>query len=85
MERKNTRYGNLGAKIELNMTQNERNSFWRINWQSSDQAMAKLACFARFKHSATYLRLAGRTDEAQLQDANADTIFEREIEPQDRW
>jgi hypothetical protein len=78
-------YARLGSDIEYKYNQEQRNTFWRKHWMSTDSAMASLACFCRFLHTAGCERAAGREDVAQLSENNAYCVFERSILPENRW
>lgn len=78
-------YAKLGATIEHNLSQREREEFWKKFQFSTDQAMSALGTYCRFKWNATRSRLAGVIDNAEVQDRNADTVYERVIKPENRW
>lgn len=78
-------YAQLGAELECDASSAECAAFARKFGTSTDGAMRALACFALFKGEAICLRLAGRIDEAMLAEANADTVYKREIKPENRW
>lgn len=78
-------YAALGSEIEHNYTQRERGAFFRAFEKSTDAHMAALSTFCRFKCEAVGERLAGRIDAAMLAEKNAETVYEREIIPANRW
>ena len=78
-------YAAIGSEIEHNYDSAQCAAFARKYHQSTDGAMASLATFARFVCTAKCERLAGRIDVAQLAELNAQTVYEREIKPANRW
>ena len=53
--------------------------------QTTDAAMRTLANFCAFKATGVCERLAGRIDAAMLAEANAETVYQREITEANRW
>lgn len=78
-------YSEIGSKVQYAFTTEELNDFWRKFWQSTDGAMATLACYARFKYNANVLRAEGRHAEADLTDANAACVYDRQVLDENRW
>lgn len=78
-------YRKLGAWLELDASSGELGRFSRDMWQSTDGAMRSLATFASFLCTAKCERRAGRIDAAMLAEANADTVYQRDILPENRW
>ncbi len=78
-------YAQLGAELECDATSAECAAFARKFGASTDPAMRALASFAMFKGSAICLRLAGRIDEAMIQEGNAECVYKREISETNRW
>jgi hypothetical protein len=78
-------YVQLGVDIEHNMGQKDREEFWKKFQFSTDSAMADLGTYCRFKWHATRDRLAGNVGSAEISDKNADTVYERNIKPENRW
>ena len=78
-------YKIIGSNIQHDYDHHQRGVFWERHWQSTDKHMATLACYARFLWNADRHRAAGREEDAKVQEANAQTVFEREIDPKYRW
>lgn len=78
-------YQDIGCELDTTEDLEYLSGFIKKYRQSTDQAMATLATFARFKLESRKLRLAGRINEARLQERNAETVYEREVLLENRW
>jgi hypothetical protein len=78
-------YATLGATLELNANIAELTAFAVEHYQSTDRDMAPLAVFALFMAKAREQRLRGNISTALVAERNAQTIYEREIRPDNRW
>lgn len=78
-------YASLGCELEHNCSAGELARFAGDMWQSTDPAMRSLATYARFLSHAKRYRLAGDISAAVINEAAADTVYERDILPENRW
>lgn len=78
-------YAALGADLESRGNGAELAAFARRFGMSTDGAMRSLATFCSFKSTGVCERLAGRIDAAMLAEANAETVYQRDITPANRW
>lgn len=78
-------YKEIGSRLEHTEDQDELAEFKKKYWRSTDSAMASLAVYALYRLSSMCERKAGRINQAQLTERNAQTIYERDIKPENRW
>lgn len=78
-------YAALGSELEHSSDTAALAAFSRKFDQSTDGAMRALATFAHYRCTAVCERLAGRIDAAMLAEANAETVYQREIRAENRW
>lgn len=77
-------YAQLGSELEHSDAALLM-AFHRAHDQSTDIAMRALASFAFWSANGKCERLAGRIDAAMLAERNAETVYQREIKPENRW
>lgn len=77
-------YARLGSELE-HADSATLAAFARRFGVSTDGPMRSLATFALFLCTARCERLAGRIDAAMLAEANAETVYQREITETNRW
>lgn len=79
-------YCKLGMMLEHDASTAELARFASRFKGSTDGAMAALATFASFTCTAKCERLSGRCiDLARIAESNAQTVYERDIKPENRW
>ena len=78
-------YAAIGSQIEHAESIEAQLKFAAKFWQSTDAAMAELACYAIFCAKAREQRLRGNIELAEVAERNADSIYSRCIKPENRW
>lgn len=78
-------YAALGAHLEMNSDPSELRDFAKRFGTSTDGAMRSLACFALFIAKAKQARHTGDIEYAVTNERNAQTVYERDILPANRW
>lgn len=77
-------YAALGAHLEHNATTSELVQFACVKYPD-DRALCALAAYARFTATARRARLDGDIETALNCERRAHSVYEQDIQPENRW